>query len=111
MVVMGCNADDAAEYPDCRPAFLRAFESVAHLGSKHLAQNFEIYTPLIAMNKVQIVGQSRKRDLPIELSFSCYRPKGDTSCGKCLACERRAIALAFAEWDPRKRPDFDAGAK
>lgn len=93
-VVIGCNQDDAAEYPDCRIGFLKAFEEAAILGTRELAENFGIYAPLVHKTKREVVEEARLRKLPIEKSFSCYRPKKDDPCGTCLACLRRAEALA-----------------
>ena len=99
-LVIGVNALDYSGYPDCRPEFIAAFESMANLGSRFVQTpeaSLQILTPLIAMTKAEIVRLARSLDVPIELTFSCYDPSefGD-ACGQCDACVLRAKGLEEA---------------
>jgi len=99
-LVIGVNALDYSGYPDCRPEFIAAFESMANLGSRFVQTpeaSLQILTPLIAMTKAEIVRLARSLDVPIELTFSCYDPSefGD-ACGHCDACVLRAKGLEEA---------------
>jgi 7-cyano-7-deazaguanine synthase len=85
-VVIGANADDYADYPDCRPEFFRAAEP---------ALGVTIDTPLIDMTKREIGKLARKLGVPIESTWSCYYPlPSGQPCGNCDACRHRAEATA-----------------
>jgi 7-cyano-7-deazaguanine synthase len=99
-LLIGVNALDYSGYPDCRPEFIAAFESMANLGSRFVQTpqaRLQILTPLIAMTKAEIVRLARSLSVPIELTFSCYDPleSGD-ACGQCDACLLRAKGLEEA---------------
>jgi 7-cyano-7-deazaguanine synthase len=83
-VVIGCNADDAADYPDCRFAFLGAWGELSRI---------RVNAPLIRMTKRQVVAEARRLGVPIDRTVSCYR---GTGCGECNACKLRASALEVA---------------
>ena len=99
-LVIGVNALDYSGYPDCRPEFIAAFESMANLGSRFVQTpeaRLQILTPLIAMTKAEIVRLARSLDVPIELTFSCYDPsESGNACGHCDACVLRAKGLEEA---------------
>ncbi|MEY3969617.1 MAG: Queuosine biosynthesis protein queC [Pseudomonadota bacterium] len=99
-LVIGVNALDYSGYPDCRPEFIAAFESMANLGSRFVQTpeaSLQILTPLIAMTKAEIVRLARSLDVPIELTFSCYDPsESGNACGHCDACVLRAKGLEEA---------------
>lgn len=87
-VAFGCNASDWERFPDCRLSFWRLIDDIA------ATYGIRVLTPLIYLDKRQVVGQARKLGVPIELTWSCYSPIDGKSCGECLACKTRNEALA-----------------
>lgn len=85
-IFIGANAIDFSGYPDCRPAFYRAFRKVAQTGTK--AQKIKILTPLINLTKAQIVRLGMKLGAPLQLTWSCYQG-GNKPCGVCDSCRLR----------------------
>jgi 7-cyano-7-deazaguanine synthase len=86
-IFIGVNALDYSGYPDCRPAFVAAFQQVLNVGTKPGAEGHavQIMTPLLNLSKAQISRLGVETGAPLHLSYSCYsgtRP----SCGKCDAC-------------------------
>jgi 7-cyano-7-deazaguanine synthase len=99
-IVIGANALDYSGYPDCRPAFLKAFERVAKLGTKAGAEggSFAIRAPLLRMSKADIVRLAVALGLETRLTTSCYDPgRGGRPCGACDSCLLRARGFAEAE--------------
>lgn len=91
-IFMGVNALDYSGYPDCRPAFIEAFERVANLGTEAgaLGHKFRIHTPLITLTKAEIIKKGLALGLDYNLTVSCYR--ADTqgrACGACDSCRFR----------------------
>lgn len=102
---IGVNALDYSGYPDCRPAFIAAFEKLANLGTKAGSEGraFRIHAPLQDFTKAQILQKARELRVPVELTLSCYDPSpAGAPCGLCDACRLRARAEAEAE-DSRAR--------
>jgi 7-cyano-7-deazaguanine synthase len=96
---IGVNALDYSGYPDCRPEFIRAFETVANLATRAGVEGdgFTIHTPLIAMTKADIVREAARLGLDVGLSWSCYDPApGPSHCGLCDSCRLRARGFAEA---------------
>jgi 7-cyano-7-deazaguanine synthase len=96
---IGVNALDYSGYPDCRPEFIRAFESVANLATKAGVEGgrFTVHTPLIAMTKADIARQAARLGLDAGMSWSCYDPApGAIHCGLCDSCRLRARGFAEA---------------
>jgi 7-cyano-7-deazaguanine synthase len=92
-IVIGVNALDYSGYPDCRPEFIGAFESVANLGTRAGVEGrrFRVHTPLIAMSKAEIVRRGLALGLDYRLTHSCYDPLPDgRPCGTCDSCVLRA---------------------
>jgi len=92
-LVIGVNAVDYSGYPDCRPAFLQAFESLAALGTKAGAGGdaWRIHAPLLALTKAEIVRRAAAWDVPFGDTISCYDPgESGAPCGLCDACLIRA---------------------
>lgn len=91
---IGANADDEAGFPDCRREFLMAWQVMA---SHALDRPIELRAPLIKRTKREIVQLARVMALPIEETWSCYRPvhdvRGAQPCGRCDACRLRNEAL------------------
>jgi 7-cyano-7-deazaguanine synthase len=95
----GVNALDYSGYPDCRPTFVRAFETMANLATRAgvEGERFEIHTPLIAMTKAEIAGEAARLGLDAGMSWSCYDPApGTLHCGLCDSCRLRAKGFADA---------------
>lgn len=88
-IIIGANVDDQRDYPDCRPEYFRAFETVAATGTR---TKIEILTPLIELTKADIVAEAIKRRVPLERTMSCYHPRDRTPCGMCAACNLRRSA-------------------
>ena len=89
-IFLGVNALDYSGYPDCRPAFIEAFEKLANLATKagvEGRQNLKIHTPLIALSKAQIIRKGRELGVNYGLTSSCYDPgSSGEPCGECDSC-------------------------
>lgn len=89
---IGVNALDYSGYPDCRPAFIHAFERLACLATKAGTEgdNFRIHAPLVDSTKADIVLEAARLGLDAALSWSCYDPvEGGLHCGLCDSCRLR----------------------
>lgn len=90
---IGVNAMDYSGYPDCRPAFIEAFERTANLATAAAVEGkgtFHIHTPIIAMTKSQIILEGMQLGLDYGLTHSCYDPdEQGRSCGHCDSCQLR----------------------
>jgi 7-cyano-7-deazaguanine synthase len=98
-VVIGANAVDYSGYPDCRPAFLEAFESLATLGTKAGAEGaaWRVHAPLLSLSKADIVRRAVAWGVPHAATISCYDPEANgMPCGRCEACMIRARGFAEA---------------
>ncbi len=89
-VFIGVNVLDYSGYPDCRPEYIEAFESLAHLATKAGVEKkllLRIQAPLIRMTKAQIIQRGHELRVPFHLTHSCYdpTPKGN-ACGHCDSC-------------------------
>lgn len=91
---IGVNALDYSGYPDCRPAYIRAFERMANLATRAGVEGrarFRVHTPLIRMTKAQIIRTGLKLGVDYGLTTSCYDPgPRGRPCGRCDACLLRA---------------------
>src|SRR5437764_6997892 len=78
-IFLGVNAIDYSGYPDCRPEFIEAFETLANLGTKAGTEGrrFQIHTPLIKFSKAEIIRKAVKLDVDLSLTHSCYDPSPD----------------------------------
>ena len=96
---IGANALDYSGYPDCRPEYMRAFETMANLATKAGVEGarFHIHAPLMALNKAQIIERGLSLGLDYSLTHSCYDPRPDgRPCGRCDSCVLRAKGFAEA---------------
>ena len=92
-IVIGVNALDYSGYPDCRPEFIHAFESLATLGTRAGVEggHFRVQTPLIALSKAAIIRRGLELGLDYGLTHSCYDPTAEgRPCGRCDSCALRA---------------------
>lgn len=92
-VYIGAVEPDSSGYPDCRPAYYKAFNEVVKAGTKE--GQIEIVTPLIAMRKAEIVRLGLELDAPFDLTWSCYS-REDQACGVCDSCVLRLRAFEAA---------------
>ena len=92
-LVIGVNALDYSGYPDCRPAYIEAFERLAALATKAGVEGaaVRVHTPLIEWSKAQIIRRGIELGLDYALTHSCYDPDQDgRPCGCCDSCRLRA---------------------
>ena len=97
-IVIGANAIDYSGYPDCRPAFLHAFERLARLGTKAGIEGtvrLRVRAPLLRKSKAEIVRLGERLGVPWRLTWSCYAG-GRTPCGRCDSCRLRARGFVEA---------------
>jgi 7-cyano-7-deazaguanine synthase len=97
-VFIGVNAVDYSGYPDCRPAFLHAFERLARLATRAGVEGrpLRIHAPLLRLSKARIVRLGTRLGVPYRLTLSCYDPVHGRACGRCDACTLRRRGFAEA---------------
>ena len=91
-IYIGVNALDYSGYPDCRPEFIKAFETMANLATKQSVEGekIEILTPLISLTKAQIIQKGLSLGVDYSQTISCYRANiNGEACGECDACVLR----------------------
>ena len=92
-IFIGVNALDYSGYPDCRPEYISAFESMSNLATKSGVtgkSSIKIHTPLIDMGKHEIIKTGSSLGVDYSITHSCYDPdKNGISCGRCDACTLR----------------------
>ncbi len=91
-LVIGVNAVDYSGYPDCRPEFIRSFESLAALGTKAGVEGarWRVHAPLIALSKAQIIRLGAGMGVDYASTVSCYQADaGGRACGRCDSCRLR----------------------
>jgi 7-cyano-7-deazaguanine synthase len=105
-LVAGMNALDYSGYPDCRPEFVRAFESLARVATKAGVDGtaYCLHTPLMSLDKAGIVRLGASLGVDFRLTHSCYDPAADgAACGGCDACVlRRKGFIAAGLSDPTR---------
>jgi 7-cyano-7-deazaguanine synthase len=99
-IVIGANVLDYSGYPDCRPAFLEAFEALANIATKAGtggAGRFRVRAPLISMTKAEIIREGVRLGVDYSLTLSCYDPDpAGRACGHCDSCQLRKKGFAEA---------------
>ncbi|MCG6975004.1 MAG: 7-cyano-7-deazaguanine synthase QueC [Acidiferrobacterales bacterium] len=114
-IFIGANAVDYSGYPDCRPAFIEAFQQLANLATKAGVEGdrFTVHAPLIDLTKAEIIRRGEALGINYGLTVSCYNPgpRGE-ACGRCDSCRLRAQGFRDAGVaDPtkyrEKPPEFD----
>lgn len=99
-IFIGVNALDYSGYPDCRPAFIDAYQRMANLATKAGVEGtgtFNIHTPLIDLSKAQIIQRGVALGVDYGLTHSCYDPSPEgLSCGLCDSCRLRLKGFAEA---------------
>jgi 7-cyano-7-deazaguanine synthase len=95
---LGINALDYSGYPDCRPEYIAAFETMANLATKAGVEGyrrFTIHTPLIRMSKREIIRTGLDLGVDFAMTVSCYDPdEAGAACGACDACLLRRRGFA-----------------
>ena len=88
-IFLGVNAIDYSGYPDCRPEFIEAFQTLANLATKAGVEGtrFQIHTPLIKFSKAEIISKAVELGVGLSLTHSCYDPSPEgLACGECDSC-------------------------
>jgi 7-cyano-7-deazaguanine synthase len=96
---IGVNAVDYSGYPDCRPAFIAAFERLANLATRAGVEggHFVIHTPLISLSKADIIRTGSELGVDYSATVSCYSAdEQGRACGVCDACRLRAAGFEAA---------------
>jgi len=97
---MGVNAVDYSGYPDCRPAFIHAFEQLANLATKAGVEGvsqFKVHAPLISLSKAQIIQRGLQLGVDFSQTVSCYQADSEgRACGRCESCRLRREGFAAA---------------
>jgi 7-cyano-7-deazaguanine synthase len=97
---IGVNAIDYSGYPDCRPAFVRAFESLANVATAAAVEGrvrYAVHAPLLQLSKAEIVRRGTQLGVPYGLTHSCYDPDREgRACGRCDSCRLRRQGFADA---------------
>lgn len=99
-IFIGVNALDYSGYPDCRIEYISAFQSMANLATKQAieGQEFVIHTPLIDLNKAQIIRKGVSLNIDYSLTTTCYQAdENGAACGICDACEYRKLGFKAAK--------------
>ncbi|MCM8781524.1 MAG: 7-cyano-7-deazaguanine synthase, partial [Candidatus Omnitrophica bacterium] len=90
-IFIGANAIDYSGYPDCRPAFFKAFREIiktgtkAGAGAKGQGRRIKVKAPLLYKSKGEIVKLAKRLKVPLKLTWSCYKG-GRRPCGICDSC-------------------------
>ncbi|MDQ2972291.1 MAG: 7-cyano-7-deazaguanine synthase QueC [Pseudomonadota bacterium] len=101
-IFCGVNEVDYSGYPDCRPAFIEAFERLANLATKAGIEgaHIHVHAPLIDIAKADIVREGMRLGVDFSATVSCYRADANgVACGHCDACGLRAQGFAGAGVD------------
>jgi 7-cyano-7-deazaguanine synthase len=102
-IFIGVNAVDYSGYPDCRPAFIEAFQAVANLATKAAVEDgrrLAVHTPLIDLTKAEIIRRGTTLGVDYGMTISCYDPDpAGAACGRCDACGLRLKGFAEAGMD------------
>jgi 7-cyano-7-deazaguanine synthase len=98
-IFIGVNAVDYSGYPDCRPEFIAAFQTMAALATRAGVEGtpYQIHAPLIQLSKADIIRRGLQLGVDYRLTHSCYDPVADgRSCGHCDSCLLRLKGFAAA---------------
>lgn len=99
-IFIGVNAVDYSGYPDCRPEYIDAYETMANLATAYGVEKgkpIHIHTPLIDMTKASIIKRGNELGVDYGLTISCYDPTEDgKACGHCDSCLLRRKGFADA---------------
>jgi 7-cyano-7-deazaguanine synthase len=93
-IAIGVVEEDSSGYPDCREAYIQAMQNAINLGTKD-ETNITIKMPLVHLKKSEIVKEALKYNVPLELTWSCYKNE-DAACGVCDSCRLRLNGFKIA---------------
>ncbi|WP_345986777.1 7-cyano-7-deazaguanine synthase QueC [Sulfurimonas sp. HSL-1656] len=94
VIGIGVVEEDSSGYPDCREAYIEAMQRAVNLGTKD-ETNLTIAMPLVHLKKEQIVAEAIAYNVPLELTWSCYRDEAE-ACGVCDSCRLRLKGFELA---------------
>lgn len=95
-IFMGVNAVDYSGYPDCRPVFIGAFETLANVATKRAVEGhkMKIHTPLITLSKADIIRTGVELGVDFSTTVSCYQAdEQGRACGVCDSCRLRRLGF------------------
>ncbi|MBM4190092.1 MAG: 7-cyano-7-deazaguanine synthase QueC [Betaproteobacteria bacterium] len=98
-IFIGVNAVDYSGYPDCRPAFVEAFQALANVATQRTTegQSIRIAAPLILLSKAEIIRLGQSLGVDYSQTVSCYQADADgRACGRCDSCRLRQEGFAVA---------------
>lgn len=101
-IFIGVNAVDYSGYPDCRPAYIDAFERMANLATRSAVEGhpLTIHAPLLHLSKAEIIRQGNMLGVDYAQTVSCYQAdKSGRACGLCDSCRLRSAGFAAAGLD------------
>jgi 7-cyano-7-deazaguanine synthase len=93
-IYIGAVAEDSSGYPDCRPEYYRVFQELIRVGTRPETE-IEIVTPVIALQKNEIIRKGIELGAPLHLTWSCYQ-NAEEACGLCDSCLLRLRAFSEA---------------
>lgn len=93
-IAIGVVEEDSSGYPDCRESYIESMEKSINLGTKD-ETNIKIYMPLVHLKKSQIVKHAIELNVPLNLTWSCYKSE-DKACGVCDSCRLRLNGFKLA---------------
>lgn len=99
-IFIGVNAVDFSGYPDCRPEYIAAFESMANLATKAAVEGkyLTLHAPLLRLSKADIIKLGTGLGLDYSLTVSCYQADSDgRACALCDSCQLRRAGFKTAE--------------
>jgi 7-cyano-7-deazaguanine synthase len=105
-IFIGVNAVDYSGYPDCRPAYIDAFERMANLATRAgiEGRKLSIHAPLINLSKAEIIAKGTKLGVDYSLTVSCYQAdEQGRACGVCDSCRLRRTGFEVAGVDDPTR--------
>ena len=101
-IFIGVNAVDYSGYPDCRPAYIEAFERMANLATKAAVEGrlLTLHAPLLMLSKAEIITQGHALGVDFAQTVSCYQAdESGRACGVCEACRLRRAGFLAAGLD------------
>lgn len=90
-VYFAANADDAQRFPDCSSLFVQAINKVWQ--STHNTNQLRLITPYINLSKTEVIQLSKKLNVNLNMTLSCYSPTDKQECGTCLSCRLKQAAM------------------
>jgi len=93
-ICIGVVEEDSSGYPDCRESYIKSMQQSINLGTKDETK-IEIHMPLVDLKKSQIVAKAVELEVPLSLTWSCYKSE-DEACGVCDSCRLRLNGFKIA---------------